>query len=409
MGEVSGKKTEQKALTKVNDLIDRIDYAESKITGNDKNISWDGTIDLYHGVIDKKENFDYSIDVQLKGRTVYKKKLGDKAQFDLDKKDLKNYLKKDGTLFLVVLFKDIDTYKIYYSALLPYNLKKLLDENKANSNSKIKIHLKEVKDAKHLEEICRNYAINKEEQKKISDKVFDASKLSFDNGKMVKFFGWKSGEFNPISLLGTEQYVYAYDNNDNIININCVIFSEISRSIDVEIKNKSGITFYSNINIEVSLKNNKITFGNAFSLDYSSKKFNIKIKGTLSERIKQLEFIKSIYNDKGFYINNGFTALTLDEEFNIKFSNLFNVYKKINDFLINHKISKDLNLDTWTDGDVNKLLIWIGGIEEKIPLTVSGFKTSTLGSIKINDLRISIFADKQENGDYIVYNYKLKK
>ena len=78
MERASSKKTEEKAITKINELIDNIKCASSNIQKNDKTISWDGTIDFYSGSIDKKKNYDFSVDAQVKGRTRNKKKLDDK-------------------------------------------------------------------------------------------------------------------------------------------------------------------------------------------------------------------------------------------------------------------------------------------------------------------------------------------
>lgn len=124
----SSKKTEKLAVNKIEALVHRIENADCKFNVDDTGISWDGDIYLYNGNIDEKENYDISIKTQIKGRTVNIKKLPDKRKFDVDKKDLENYLKEDGTIFLVVLFKDIDNFKIYYASLLPYNLRLYLKE-----------------------------------------------------------------------------------------------------------------------------------------------------------------------------------------------------------------------------------------------------------------------------------------
>ena len=130
MGNISSKKTEQRAITKINELIDKIESADGHIQSNDKSISWDGTIDFYHGNIDKKKNFQFSIDVQIKGRTTNNKKLTDKSYFDLSVIDMQNFSKKDGTLLLMCLFKrESDDFKIYFSPLLPYHINNYLKNN----------------------------------------------------------------------------------------------------------------------------------------------------------------------------------------------------------------------------------------------------------------------------------------
>ena len=51
MNNVSSKKVEQCAVSKINDLINQINSADSHLQNNDKTISWDGTIDFYDGNI----------------------------------------------------------------------------------------------------------------------------------------------------------------------------------------------------------------------------------------------------------------------------------------------------------------------------------------------------------------------
>ena len=70
MANVSRKKTEQRAITKVRALIDDTEILSHNFNENDKGISFDGTIDVFKGGIDKKSNFEGSIKVQIKGRTV---------------------------------------------------------------------------------------------------------------------------------------------------------------------------------------------------------------------------------------------------------------------------------------------------------------------------------------------------
>ena len=69
MERISSKKTEKKALNKIENLLDQLDYIDYKFNSDDTSISWDGYIDLYRGNIDQKENFDTRIDVQVKGKS----------------------------------------------------------------------------------------------------------------------------------------------------------------------------------------------------------------------------------------------------------------------------------------------------------------------------------------------------
>ena len=115
---ISSKKTEKTAINKIENLLDELEYFDYKFNADDTGISWDGYIDLYHGNIDDKGNFDTRIDAQIKGRSTTNKRLQDKWKFGIDRKDLENYNKIDGTLFLAVRFLKNGDYKIYYKKFL---------------------------------------------------------------------------------------------------------------------------------------------------------------------------------------------------------------------------------------------------------------------------------------------------
>lgn len=400
----SSKKTEKLAVNKIEDLVHRIENADCKFNVDDTGISWDGDIYLYNGNIDEKENYDISIKTQIKGRTVNLKKLPDKRKFDIDKKDLENYLKEDGTIFLVVLFKDIDNFKIYYAPLLPYNLRLYLKET-PNAKDQIQVKVKEVIDYRHLEKILRNFAINKKEQKRISENVFQQGEVSITkDGNEFKVYDWRHKEENIKAFLGEEKYLYKYDELNNITSITCVEICAVTESLKINITNKNGDVFWSTINHTVTKETNKIFFGNAFELDYENKKFNLKVQGKLSERIKQLSFLKCLFEEKGFCINDGFIPLIITDE-NIKqYDVLYKIYNKINSFLIKHKITKDLDLDKWNDKDINDVITWISAIDDNKPIKIKGFEISSIGSIQIKDLRFSIFADKRADGGFNVYS-----
>ena len=404
MNEISSKKTEAKAINKINNLIEKLDMLESKIDKNNTNISWDGTIDLYHGNIDKKENFDCSIDVQVKGRTTTKKRINDKSYFDIDKTDLENYLKKDGTLFLMGMFKrDSEEFKIYYASLLPYDLKSLLKNNQNSNNDKIKIKTKEIKNAKHLEKICRNFQINKDIQKKFDYDSFNSEKFIIKNGHTVKFSVWENNteNLNPGNLVGTEQYFYVYDENKHPIGMNSANISTIVENINAIITDCDKTITYDKLEYETKLDETVIKFGKAFEINKTRCTFNIKIKGTFKERLKQYLFIEQALINKCFLIND--KKFTFDPSIDdIKgFEESILQYKNLNNILEKHRIHKDLNFEQWDSNDFERLNVWLNAIEDKVQLKLKS-DISRIGSITIKDLSISIIAIKKDNGSFDV-------
>ena len=206
-------KTEARAILKIEDLIAKKENMNSDFKKNDTRISWDGVIDLYKNNVNKKENFEHSIDVQIKGRTTHNKKLKDKSNFSIDRTDLENYYKKDGTIFILCLFKEnSDEYRIYYNSLQKSDISKLLKAY-GNNASKIKIPTLVIKNENHFEEICRNFVCNRDIQKKIDNDFFNQNNLTLKNGNTIGFTIWSENlnSINPEDFIETEQYFYEYN------------------------------------------------------------------------------------------------------------------------------------------------------------------------------------------------------
>lgn len=331
---MSKDKIEQKAVTKFRELVDNIDYLKHNFFDNDKGISWDGTVDLYNGDADKKENYDYSIDVQIKGRTAYTKKLNNKTRFPLDRKDLENYLKKDGTLLLLCLFKrDSNEFKLYYASLLPYNIRSLLKQYSIEVN-KIKIDMKEIKSPEHFESVCRNFKLDKEMQKGVNENVFNQDNLASNNGKIIKFYEWTKGseKFNPHSLVGKYKYLYTIDDNGHTTNIDYAMLSEIIEKVNVIVTDKNKEILYDNVSRETTIDGDKILFGKAFTMDFITNKFNFKICGTLLERINQLKFIINTIIYKGFFIEDIGFSIDIPIIEKKQYEILLDKYSKISSF-----------------------------------------------------------------------------
>lgn len=396
VGLMSKTKIEQKAITKIRDIIDSIELFTYHFNEMDKDISWDGNINMYHENIDKKENFDSSIDVQIKGRTTPNKKLNSKHRFSLDKTDLENYLKKDGTILLLCLFKnDGSEYKIYYAGLLPYNIRKML---KQYSSSKIKIDMKEIISSSNFENICRNFNIDRNMQKGIKENIFNESNLLSLDYKTAKFYLWDSDpkNFNPQKLVGTWKYIYTLDENGYAINISYGELTNLVENLDAKIFDKDKEYIYDDVKLETLVDCQKVIFGKAFSFNLTKKNFNIKICGTLSERIKQLKFISKMFKNELFLINEIEFKIDSNKEEEEKFNNLLSRYIVIDDFFRKHNISKDINLDNWEDKDFNKLSFWIAALEGKKAITLNS-SVNLVGSIDIKDIRLSIFARRNKD------------
>lgn len=155
--------TEALAVSAVKAAIAKTDYLVDYIKDKDKEPMWDGAIYAYSS--DKKTNADYKgkASVQVKGKNLDSIAIRE-LRYDLKVVDLKNYKKDGGLIFFVVGIDDNGDTKIFYRALTPYLINKILEgkENKgtiktrfvlfpANKNEITNVVMDFIRDAKKQE------------------------------------------------------------------------------------------------------------------------------------------------------------------------------------------------------------------------------------------------------------------
>ncbi len=96
--------------------------------------------------------------------------------------------------------------------------------------------------------------------------------------------------------------------------------------------------------------------------------FNVKIQGTLKQRIKALEFLIAMFDAKSFELaGSNFPADFPDEELRKMHTNeypeILASYNLVLAVMEKLNVKKDLPLDSFTDTDYSKLNSLMGAIE----------------------------------------------
>lgn len=130
---------ERIAANFVRSYIDKTDKLRSYIDDNDKTPMWDGSIFVYRDEPDKNKNLEGVVKTQIKGKTVTK--FHNKEKFSIPLFNLENYMRGAGLIYFVVeLIKEENwNYKIFYTLLLPIELKSLWKKNKGRSEVMINL------------------------------------------------------------------------------------------------------------------------------------------------------------------------------------------------------------------------------------------------------------------------------
>ena len=275
---------------------------KSNITKGDKEISWDGYITIFDGKGRGKNNFEYKIDVQVKGRKVSKIKKGNN-KFSLEKAHLENYQKqKNGTLLFVVDIIDNLNYQIYYANLLPVDLKQLIESNTSKAKKpKISIPLRPIRESSpsSLKNICRNFALNSKRQMGIPIK--DLSELKNIETIEFKVISEKGKLFDYI--LNNDVYTYAILNDEfktmiALLKGDLVMVQEKIEK-NVQINNK---IYYTSYLLTRQKDSETITIGKGIVFDLKNSKINFNFQGTLQERITDMQFFVDLIQNKSITI-----------------------------------------------------------------------------------------------------------
>lgn len=403
---------EELAVNIIENEILKYSDLKSNITKGDKGISWDGYITIFDGKGRGKDNFEYKIDVQVKGRMVKKIQKGN-TKFSIERAHLINYQKQNnGTLLLVVDIVDNLTYQIYYANLLPVDLKQLIENNKSKAKKpKISILLKPIKESSvsSLKNICRNFALNSKRQMGILIK--DLSELKNIDTIEFKVISEKGKLFDY--MLNNDVYTYAIlkDELKTMVALPKGDFVMVQEKIEksVEIKDK---LYYSSYTLTRQKEHETITMGKGIVFDLDIRKINFNFQGTLQDRITDMEFFIDLIKNKTVTINGATLNLPeYKEDINEENKLIEDYSKKINDLKVLRDKFLELKIDFKEDIDKldkqsrNNLLLFKKIFCDNIVPTNLNIQQSGVHFIKIGNCSIAVLSQKNKNEELRIYNY----
>lgn len=366
---------------------------------NDKTPIWDGQVFVYKDYEQKKLDFEYKIDLQIKGRHVERLSNGN-IKYPVKVEDIKGYQKvKTGTLYFVVEFIDIDNYRIYYKNFLPLDIKEELEKIKEKDQKTISCLFRPVVESTQssINRICLNFVQNSRIQSNIKIKNVDIEKLNVSTIKIPLIDDYSNYEEYLKSPL-IDKYLYATlsDGNEVVLPKLFKLYKTIDRKLKIYVNNK---LYYNKFDILENGEDVCILIGKSTKLffDFQNKKieFDFKICGTLFERINDINFIIDFVSKKQFILEEyGEIKLPIKIDSNIysyvrKIKKVLKIYQQIQDMLINTgfiKYIKDIQL---TPKDINQLLLLLEYYKGNIKDGVS----------ELNSFRLEI------HGKYLYFIY----
>lgn len=270
---------------------------------NDKTPIWDGQVFVYNGHQQKKDEFNYKIDIQIKSKNVKKISTGN-IKYPVDVVDIRGYEKiKTGTLYFVVEYVDENEYKIYYKNFLPIDIKETLNSLKNDKQKTISCLFKPIVKSSQssINRICLNFAKNSKKQSEM--KIFDVKieeldikKVSIpliDSDKMYK-------EYLKSSNIDKYMYATLADGNEVVLPKIIKFYEEKNMKLKISVGKKVYYDKYEVLDGGEEESYIKIGKSTIMRLNKNEKKieYTFKIQGSLDERINDIQFIMDFVKTK---------------------------------------------------------------------------------------------------------------
>lgn len=404
------------ATTAVKDSISWTDRLKPYIPEKDKEPIWDGSVYVYSTAEPSNDTCLGRVPTQVKGTEV--EDFQEYETFDVPLSSLRQFLAEGGVIFFVVeISKLAEDKRIFFNSLLPYDIILLLDACEDDQKTK-RIRLQPFPhDNDEKVDIFVNFLQNREKHRTISglkriipieellkkDQTFDLT-ISYSSSKASEF---------PEYALDHELYVYFNDSNGVTFPIQHLTnISEVGASVDATIY--CGETPFNIKMTEIRRKGEReVILGKALHFftteDESKSRFIFHLTGTLEDRIHDCELAINLLQTGGFLFESKFHKVSIDNldgEWLAKVGSFLSYLRKIKAGLEYMGAVVPLDLDTLTEKDWNRINNLLIPASEGKAVFVEGLTdTREIRVLEIGNLKLKIFAVKQESGKYLLSNF----
>ena len=372
--------------------------------------SWDGEILLYKTKEDlSKGNLSGTIPVQVKGTMVerFEKK---KAVFQADVRDLRNYYNDNGAMFFLVQLKDFDTYKIYYASLLPFDLRRLLEEAENQKTKQITLEQFPHKYREGVVRVVSDFIINKNKRAQLlpnirSLKELENSKMEIENLEfVVPRFGVTTEDEMFSEILARPLYVYAKPQNIEASFVVDKLRPEILFIHQPTPVVVNGEVLYSQVEeVRQQGKAKQLKIGNDITIHLNENKWTINytFKGTLHEQIREMKMLLALTKGQKVRIGN---RLFSNGSIEPNRHTLEDTEKRLSDLILVDSalkklhIKKDLNFGSLSNHELVSLTHLVKGIIDgaSVPFSIDG-KTGA-GTLSIGNIKVAISSKDHPSG-----------
>lgn len=423
---------EQLATSAIIQAVSGTDKLKAFINSGDKEPSFDGYIYIYSNNNYSKYNIK-RVSVQIKGK-VTKSKIKSTIKYPITVSDLKNYLSNGGVMFFVVYIDDTTKHvkQIYYSSLLPFKIKEILNEKKNNTNS-ISVKLKAFPDKKNqITDLFLNFYSDAQKQISFADReipsIEDLQKQGILESLTISYISTdakKEASSYPKLFNGKEIYLYA-NLKGGVASIPVKYFEQISdiqlscnKDISVGVK---GVIYYDNITKTITADKEIYQIGSSITISHLNKAntlddddnskaiISIQLKGSLIQRIKSLQLIVAMIHEKSIELDGvplpiSFNEPELNKDDLNFYKDILNNYQQALSVLKKLNVRDEIDIDNFSKEDFLKLDILIEAIGKGNPIkNVKGTNTPIVKFV-FGNIYLVLICEKRVDGSYNLWDY----
>lgn len=260
---------ELSSITKLKDALARTCRVLPNIPENNTIPSWDGELYVYRSDDFSKDNLWGRVPIQVKGTCVDRYT----SSFPVSTKDLRNYQNDGGVIFYVVKLKNFDNYRIYFSALLPFDLSRLLKSANGRSTISIQMDALDTQDPDSTYQTLIEFIENKRRHIQLPGITSTVDLYSSNipvKGLTASIPYIDASQNDPFTkILGKEVYIYAKLQGDITCVVDKIRPGHISQRIDSVLK-IDGQPIPCKVSIGVKIGGvHTLQFGESICLEYS--------------------------------------------------------------------------------------------------------------------------------------------
>lgn len=411
MATANNKRIEETATTALKAALLRCPILESYIDSNDKTPSWDGTVFVYRNGTQKKTDLIGRVPIQVKGTE--KTFLFDNASFPCSVADLRNYYNDGGCVFfLVSVNPSTGASTIYYSSLLVYDLKKLLDLAGEQKTFTLKLTTFPVDDINEISTIFMSFVENSRKQisfigkeltslEQLEKKGVSIESLTFNTSGIGINWG-NIGNF----ITSHDFYLYAKPKGLDIeIPVDKVSNAIISRPVigKVCIKDKE---YYSSYNVVSQKGQSQFRIGKGISLSFNeiTKKMTISFSatGALSDYILDGTCFISVVENEEITLNGVRLPFRNADKIDLnKYREQLRYYEDVKKMLDILGVTEELDVGNLSQKDQTNIRNFVNATLYNRRIGFPGVDGTPIhGAFKIANLSIWIWATKKDDGYY---------